>query len=435
MTGTPNQLDPPPAGAVIIIGGGLAGLSCAKRLSAAGQPIVLLESSDRVGGRVRTEVIDGLKLDHGFQVLLTAYPACRELLDYDALRLRPFEPGTLVRKAGRFAKLGDPWRRPGQALSTAFSPVGTITDKLRVFKTRRAALRGTLAELYAHDSDPTAKRLHQLGFSNAMIEEFFRPFLGGVFLDESLSMPSRMFEFVFRMFASGDIAIPADGMAAIPRQLADKLPRGTVRLNQTVRSIEHSADHSRVALADGSQIEAKTIVVATESNAAARLLQVTELETQWSATTNLYFVAPQSPNTSKMLMLRGDETGPIQSAVVLSDIAPEYASRNRSLISVTVSEAMRDETAESLESAVRQQATNWFGEQAERWECVQTIRVPYGLPKTELEPVVQPVRGGESSLAGIPPHVYVCGDYRETPSIQGAMNSGIRVADQIIKQG
>ena len=133
-----------PSNHVVIIGAGLAGLSCAKRLSDDKHDVTLLEASDRVGGRVRTDIVDGLKLDHGFQVLLTAYPACRELLDYDALRLRPFEPGALIRKRGQFTRLGDPWRRPGQTLSTALSPVGSMADKLRIARARFRASRGTL---------------------------------------------------------------------------------------------------------------------------------------------------------------------------------------------------------------------------------------------------------------------------------------------------
>lgn len=418
-------------GEVVIIGGGLAGLSCARRLAAAGRPIVLLEASDRVGGRVRTDVVDGLKLDHGFQVLLTAYPACRELLDYEALRLRAFEPGALVRKGGRFSRLGDPWRRPTQLIATATSPVGTLKDKLRIGRVRYGASRGTLNELYQRDAESTEQRLRTLGFSQAMIDEFFRPFLGGVFLDESLSTSSRMFEFVFRMFAAGPIAIPADGMAAIPRQLADSLPRGSVRLNQTVRSVRQAEHSVAVELTDGNRIDAESVVVATESNAAARILEVPELATDWNAATTMYFVAPDTPQSGKTLMLRGDESGPIQTIVVLSDVAPEYASRGRALISVSLSDSVQDDPVQQVEQDVRRQAISWFGDDVKSWDLVQTIRVPYGLPKTDLDPVLRPVCDTERLGAKFSGNVLLCGDHCETPSIQGAMNSGIRAADQI----
>src|SRR6056297_1560493 len=282
---------------VVIVGAGLAGLACARRLTEGGIDCRLLEASDRVGGRLRTDVVDGFQLDHGFQVLLTAYPACRELLDYDQLRLRPFQPGALVRKRGRFAILADPWRRPGKLVSTAISPVGTLSDKWNVAKARRLARRGSLDDLYRRPHSATAERLAELGFSTAMIDEFFRPFLGGVFLDETLSTSSRMFEFVFRMFAEGDIALPADGMAAIPRQLADGLPRGTLRLATTVTRLEHSTHQSRVHLSDGEVLEADVLVIATESDAAARLLNLPELATEWNQTATFYFAADESPQT------------------------------------------------------------------------------------------------------------------------------------------
>lgn len=409
----------------IIIGGGLAGLSCAIKLTKAGKSVTLLEATDRVGGRVRTDVIDGYTLDHGFQVLLTAYPACRELLDYPALRLRAFDPGALVRHGGKFSLLGDPWRRPSQAFSTALSPVGTLGDKLRIARLRKASNRGSLDELYSRTPQTTLERLEQSGFTPPMIDQFFRPFMGGVFLEESLSTSSRMLEFVFRMFSSGDIAIPADGMGAIPRQLAESLPRGTIELQRTVSKV---SDRS-VTLTNGETLTADHIVVATESSAAARLLDIEKLETKWNSATTFYFAAEQTPDNRKLLMLRGDEQGAVQTAVVLSNIAPEYAPAGKSLISVSVSDADHDTDTETLDQLIRTQLSGWFGDQVSKWNRLHVYRVPYGLPKTDLETIVGSVDGPS---VGAVDGVYVCGDHRETPSIQGAMNSGIRTAAAIL---
>ena len=409
----------------IIIGGGLAGLSCAIKLTKAGKSVTLLEATDRVGGRVRTDVIDGYTLDHGFQVLLTAYPACRELLDYPALRLRAFDPGALVRHGGKFSLLGDPWRRPSQAFSTALSPVGTLGDKLRIARLRKASNRGSLDELYSRTPQTTLERLEQSGFTPPMIDQFFRPFMGGVFLEESLSTSSRMLEFVFRMFSSGDIAIPADGMGAIPRQLAESLPRGTIELQRTVSKV---SDRS-VTLTNGETLTADHIVVATESSAAARLLDIEKLETKWSSATTFYFAAEQTPDNRKLLMLRGDEQGAVQTAVVLSNIAPEYAPAGKSLISVSVSDADHDTDTETLDQLIRTQLSGWFGDQVSKWNRLHVYRVPYGLPKTDLETIVGSVDGPS---VGAVDGVYVCGDHRETPSIQGAKNSGIRAAAAIL---
>lgn len=419
----------------IIIGGGLSGLSCATKLATAGSSFTLLEATDRVGGRVRTDNVDGFQLDHGFQVLLTAYPACRELLDYDALRLRPFEPGALIRQNGQFNVLGDPWRRPTQAIATALNPIGSLGDKLRIAKLRRASKLGRLEDVYQRPQQSTLERLREDGFTEKMIDQFFTPFLGGVYLDESLSSSSRMLEFVFRMFAAGDIAVPADGMAAIPRQLADGLPRGSLRLSNAVTGIEFQDGRYQVVRSDTSMLTADRVVIAVESNAAARLLGINATQTEWSGTTNLYYTADHSPNTQKLLMLRGDEKGPVQSAVVLSDIAPQYAPAGKSLVSISIDGKDFDPESgdlDAFEPRIRAQLADWFGPFTQQWELLRTYRVPFGLPRGEMDPVMKELHVPKLGDSDVPNNtLFICGDHMETPSIQGAMNSGIRVASQI----
>ncbi|MFG0288860.1 MAG: NAD(P)/FAD-dependent oxidoreductase [Rhodopirellula sp. JB044] len=426
----------------VIIGAGLAGLACAKRLALAGERCTVLEATDRVGGRVRTDHVEGFALDHGFQVLLTSYPACRELLDYASLELCPFEPGALVRQKGQFRLLSDPWRRPLKTFATATNPVGTIGDKLRIAKLRRDSHQGALSDLYARPNTSTERRLLEYGFSQKFIDEFFRPFLGGVFLDESLSTSSRMLEFVFRMFADGEIAVPAGGMAEIPRQLADGLPQGTLRLNSSVTKLERvqppdnsGSPRHRVLLNDGS-IECDRLVIATPSNAAARLLGRPELTTQWSGTTNLYFAARSSPNRERLLMLRGDEAGPVQSAVVLSDVAKRYAPAEKSLISVSVGDdnSASDVTDDhELESRVRTHLAHWFGSGVSEWDLLRIYHIPYALPVMNMKDILsQENTFGQPSDQETTTNLFVAGDHCETPSIQGAMNSGLRVAEQLL---
>lgn len=410
---------------VVIVGAGLAGLSCAIALSKAGKAVAILEASDRVGGRVRSDVVDGFTLDHGFQVLLTAYPACKELLDYDSLRLRPFAPGALVRKNGAFAVLADPWRSPSQTFATAFNSVGTWKDKLLVAKLRSAVQSGSLDRLYQNESTTTKEFLAQFGFSEPFVEQFFRPFIGGVYLDESLETSSRMLKFVFRMFSAGDVAVPAEGMGAIPRQLAERLPRGTIRLQSSVTSI----DGNRLTLADGSTLAANSIVIATESGTAARLLKQESIATEWNRATTFYYAADSAPDARKMLVLRGDESGIIQTATILSNVAPEYALAGKALVSVSVS-GQTEVDIDEADNQIRGQLKSWYGDAVTSWKRLRVYDIPFGVPNRDLEPVMLPIDGRS---IGSDANTYLCGDHRETPSIQGAMNSGLRVANAILR--
>jgi phytoene dehydrogenase-like protein len=221
---------------VAIVGAGLAGLSCACELTSRGISCTLLESSNDVGGRARTDQVGGFLLDRGFQVLLTAYPEAKRLLDYPALRLSSFEPGALVRFNGKFHRIADPWRLPSAMLSTLAAPVGTVADKLALGKLRHRLIGDSPEDQPAPETS-TLQFLRNWGFSSAMIDTFFRPFLGGIFLEQELETSSRMFEFVFRMFSIGEASLPAAGMGAMAQQLAARLPQNSIRLQQPVAKL------------------------------------------------------------------------------------------------------------------------------------------------------------------------------------------------------
>ena len=252
----------------MIVGAGLAGLAAAVHLTAAGRTVTVLEASDGVGGRVRSDVVDGFTLDRGFQVLLTAYPEVDRLLDSDALRLGAFEPGAVIRHRGRFHTVADPFRRPLSLPGTALTPVLGLADKLRVAALRRRVTRTPAVDLLRATDTSTLDHLRSLGFSEAAIDRLFRPLFGGIQLDPSLATSSRMFDIVYRCLATGDSALPAAGMGAIPRQLADRLPSGAVHLGQEVTAV----DGGGVSTADGTGHDARAVVVATDGPAASRLL-------------------------------------------------------------------------------------------------------------------------------------------------------------------
>lgn len=448
---------------IVIVGGGLSGLCCAREIQQRGGRFVLLESSERIGGRIRTDVVDGFLLDRGFQVLLTSYPEVRRVLDLDQLQLRSFLPGAYVRYDGRFHELTDPWRRPFAAVKSLWSPIGNFSDKLRVAKLRRDTLRGTLAERWNDPETSTLELLRSYGFSSSMIDRFFKPFLGGIFLDPNLATSSRMLRFVFRMFSTGTASLPAEGMEAIPRQIASMLPKHCVRTESRVVTINPGSDGnlSNVVLSTGEVISAKAIVVATEGPSAAALLGG-KIHSAGQHVTCMYFAAPRSPIDQSILVLNGDSEGPINNLCVPTDIAPTYASainrndassvplasakstlansfphlqngktvassdRNRSLISVTSLDTPNDD--EQLRSDVVTQLTQWFGSTVADWKHLRTYKIPYALP-TQLPPALsnpeRPVRWQSG--------VYVCGDHRDNASIQGAMVSGYRAAEAVMQ--
>ena len=408
----------------IIVGGGLAGLTCARQLCAAGLSCQLLEASDRIGGRVRTDEVDGYLLDRGFQVFLTAYPEARATLDYDALQLCPFLPGALVRVGDRFHPLMDPWRRPRDVVSTAMSSAATLTDKWRIAAWRRYAVAGSLAQIYQRPAHSTLDYLRDRGFSDVVIERFLRPFLGGVFLDSRLETSSRMCEFVWRMFAQGDAVLPAHGMGSIPEQIARALPQGVVHTDCPVDAI----DGQQVVLASGERRQARWLIVATDARSAAELLG--RDPPVGRRVCCLYYTAPTAPVSQPVLILNGNGPqgaagGPINNLCVPSQVAPAYAPGGRALISATVLECCVPQA--ELDQQVRGQLRNWFGTSVDEWEHVRSYEIHDALPPQAppaLDPVEQPVVIRDGLLA--------CGDYLDTGSINGAMSAGRRAAEAVL---
>ena len=406
---------------VVVVGAGLAGLACAVHLHSEGVPCRVLEASDGIGGRVRTDVVDGFRLDRGFQVLLSAYPEARDQLDLDALRPRFFEPGALVRREGGFHRLGDPFRRPGQALATLRSPIGGLAEKLKIPSLRRTVRRGTLDEQFAAPEASTAEFLREQGIGPGLLEGFFRPFLGGVFLDPELATSSRMFRFVFRMFSEGDALVPAEGMGAIPAQLAAQLPDGAIHLHTAVEAVEAE----RVVLAGGEELRCGRVVVATDGSTAARLIDGVA-EPAWNPVANVYFEAERAPIDEPVLILDGEGVGPVNNLCFPTQVAPEYGPEGRTLVSAT---AIGDHaTRDDLVDAMRAQMTDWFGEEVAAWRHLRTYRIARALPRQEpgwLDPVERPVRTG----AGI----YVAGDHLATASSHGALGAGRRAAEAVLR--
>ena len=407
---------------VAIIGAGLAGLCCARHLKAQGCNFLLLEAGDEVGGRVRTDVVDGFQLDHGFQVFQTAYPEARQQLNYAALRLRSFDPGALIRTGGRQVLMSDPWRRPQDLFATLFNGVGRFSDRLKLARLRWRVTRGSLEELWAQPDSTTEQYLRETsGLSADIVDRFLRPWFTGVFLENRLTTSSRFFRFIFRMFALGDAALPEDGMGAIPKQLAAELTPTELRLNTKVDSVQGL----RVQLQNGEEIDSSAIVIAVEGPEAARLTHGTIRSPEFHSTKCFYFAADEAPYKQKLLMLNGDQTGPINNLCVPSNVAPSYAPKGRSLISVSVVGAKQD--AQNLEQSVRKQLRDWFGHQTDQWSLLRSYLIRHALPDQSA-----PFRDTPSP-SKISAGLYQCGDHCETASIHGAMLSGRKAAEAVLR--
>lgn len=408
---------------VIVIGAGLAGLCCARRLVQSGVRVAVLEASDGVGGRVRTDVVDGFRLDRGFQVLLTSYSEAQRGLDLEALDLKPLYAGSLVRVGHQWHRMGDPWHEPLAALKSLRNPVGSPWDKVKAGLLSLKLNAGQIADLTSRPETTSAEYLRRR-FSPPMIERFFRPFFGGVFLDRNLEAGSRWFEWLYRMFATGETVVPAEGMGEIPRQIAESLPRGTIHLNTRVEALQ--AGRHRVRLSHGGEMEARAVVLATDGASAEELVRLDVPPTEFRALRSWWFTARAAPHSEPILHLNGNGAGPINHAVWMSNVSRAYAPAGRALLSVNTLPGM--EGWDDL-TAVKLQLRDWFGPITDDWELLREDFIRHALPVQALN---HPRFEGRPPRLG--PGIFVCGDHHATPSINGAMLSGRRAAEAVLTE-
>jgi phytoene dehydrogenase-like protein len=397
----------------VIVGAGLAGLACAARLTAAGRRPLVLEASDGVGGRLRTDLVDGYRLDRGFAVLFEAYPEARAQLDLLGLDLQRFEPGADVYLGdGRIVTLADPRRAPARLVATLRSSLWRPSDLRALVRWRseaRVRLDATAPEMTAD------RRLRQLEISAQLRERLLRPLFAGIFLDRELGLSSLLLDQAFAMMARGATSVPAEGMGAIAAQLAATVRDG-VQLGTSVRRVVEGG----VELAGGDLVEAREVIVATEPREAARLTGAT-LPTEARSSTALWFAAGQAPAGAR-IVLDGTGQGPVTTVAVLSAVAPSYAPPGRHLLCASCVGLPHAGDDAALERDVRAQLRGWFGAPVDGWRLLRVDRIPWAQhAQPPGTPAQRPVR--------VRPGLIVTGDGVENASIDGALRAGRRAAE------
>ncbi len=406
----------------IIIGAGLSGLSAAIYLHRQGRKVLILEASDRAGGRVKTDLYDGFLLDRGFQVLLTAYPEAIDLLNYKDLQLKKMLPGATVLYDGGTFEIADPLRRPTALLNTLFAPVGTLRDKINTLWLKNKLQKMTVDEIFAQPEQSTHKQLLDYGFSQKMIQRFYAPFLSGIFLENHLTTSNRMFDFVMKMFSDGDVAIPALGMEEIPKQLVSLLPKSSIQYHKKVSTIKDNT----LTLDDGTVFEANQILIATNANEFSKEFYPT-LKTTAQKVTNVYFESKKAPSNKAIVILNASSNKKwVNNLSVISNVSVAYAPIGKVLISASYNGLANIEDSELAEN-MKKELEQWYGKQVHDWKLIKTYRIDYALP------IQDSVRNNiPTSEIKISDTLFICGDHLLNGSINAAFKTG-RLAAEAMK--
>ncbi|MFF3404862.1 NAD(P)/FAD-dependent oxidoreductase [Streptomyces sp. NPDC002742] len=398
---------------VLVVGGGLAGLACARDLAGYGFGVRVLEASDGVGGRMRSDPHEGFVVDRGFQVFNTSYPQVRRRLALRDLGLRPFTPGILVHTEGGPLRFSDPTRGPRRLGDLRPGRLAGTRDLIALAALSGRDMLAPARSLKRGEDRTTRTALAAAGFSEEFVERFFRPFLSGVFLEDQLETSGRVFHLVWRSLLRGTLCLPGAGIGAVPRLLAEALPRDAVRLGTPVARLTDDG----VELDAGDELAARVVVVATGPGPAARLLPGLDLP-PYRVVTTYYHAATRSPLAEPILLT--DTRRRFLNTCVLSEVVRGYAPPGMSLIATSVLGHDR----EGREVWLREALAEVYGTDTAGWDLLTVRTVPDALPAM---PPPQPL----CRTARVAPGRYVCGDHRATGSVQGALASGARAAREV----
>ena len=400
-----------------IIGGGISGLIAARVLEEHGLSATIIEATDRLGGRVKTDVLDGYSLDHGFQVLLTAYPAAKKYLDFDALALQEFLPGSAIFKNGKQKIIGDPLRNLSLLLPTLFSGIGTVNDKLKILALNRRLKKKSIQNIFAEKEQTTISYLENIGFSEAIITDFFIPFFSGIFLENKLETSSRMFEFVYKMFGEGNAALPKDGIQAIPKQLFEKLKNTTCVFNTKVKSVENGS----IILESGEIIKSNFTIIATQASGLVSNLK--NQATLWKSCDTLYFEVTKREIRKPLIGLIAAPNALINNIFYHTSLQTS-ATATKELLSVTVIDR-QNLTNKQLVTEVQKELKELCN--IDSCTFIKQYNIPMALPK--LQDIQYEMLPSETRLTET---IFLAGDTQLNGSLNAAMIAGERAALEVI---
>ena len=396
-----------------IIGAGISGLIAATVLEKNGLSPVIIETTDRVGGRVKTDIVEGYQLDHGFQVLLTAYPAAQKYLNLEALQLQTFIPGASIFKNGKQNSIGDPLRDKSLLLSTVFARVGTLSDKFKILKLNNKLKKKSLSEIFSSKEQTTKSYLVDFGFSSKMIHDFFNPFFSGIFLENKLETSSRMFEFVYKMFGQGDAALPKGGMQAIPKQLSNNLRRTTFKFNTKVATV----NDSEIILEDGQKIKSDFTIIATEPSKLVNRLN--KKVTEWQSCDTLYFETESRVINKPLIGLIPEKDAVINNIFYHTSLDSDLKG-NKELLSVTVVDN-QNLSSEKLIQRVKTELKQYCG--IDVIKLIKHYKIPMSLPK--LQNLQYNLLPSQTRLTDT---IFLAGDVQLNGSLNAAMIAGEKAA-------
>ena len=396
-----------------IVGAGLSGLVAAKVFEDNGYKPVILESTSSVGGRVKTDLIDGLPLDHGFQVLLKAYPAAKKYLDYEELDLQEFLPGALIFKDKKATAIGDPTREKSFLFPTLFSSVGSLSDKLKILKLNTLLKKKKVEAIFESKEHTTLQYLTNFGFSNRIIENFFKPFFTGIFLEPNLETSSRMFEFVYKMFGEENAAIPKSGINAIPKQLQKNLRTTEIKFNTNVVAVKDG----EITLEDSSKLSSDYTVITAGASKLVSNLRYDLVE--WKSCQTIYFKTKERRIKKNIIGLVASQKTLINNIFYHSSLNTSGENQEE-WFSVTVVKK-HNLSDELLISTVQTELTDHC--KINNIEFVKLYTIPMALPKiSNLQYEMSP------SETRLTTNIFLAGDVQLNGSLNAAMIAGERAA-------